>query len=175
MVNARPSTAAPHGTKPVLALAMGDPAGVSFELTARLLADPECRQAATYIVIGDARALAEGARIAGVTLDLPVWRPGSNSEIDLSKGAVLVDLGHLDPASVTTGESSKAGGAFGLRNFRRALQLARAGGADAVTFTRYQPSANVSVFHSHCVAVSGAVPVCSLRQLLSFSRCTASV
>ena len=127
-------------TKPVLALAIGDPAGVSFELAAKILADPEARAAATYIVIGDARALAEGARIAGLELDLPVWRPGSNS-LDLSQGAVLVDLGHLDPATMTTGESSQPGGAFALRNFRTALHLTRAGAADAVTFTPFNKHA----------------------------------
>jgi len=141
MASATPPTDAPAEGKPVLALAMGDPAGISFELTARLLADPECRAAATYIVIGDARALAEGARIAGVTLDLPVWRPGSNAALDLSQGAVLVDLGHLDPATMTTGNSSQAGGAFALRNFRAALRLARAGAADAVTFTPFNKHA----------------------------------
>ncbi|MEZ5844316.1 MAG: 4-hydroxythreonine-4-phosphate dehydrogenase PdxA [Hyphomicrobiaceae bacterium] len=143
MASATPSAAAgaAAGQKPVLALAMGDPAGISFELTARLLADPECRDAATYIVIGDARALAEGARIAGLTVEIPVWRPGSNSELDLSRGAVLVDLGHLDPATMTTGESSQAGGAFALRNFRAVLRLARAGAADAVTFTPFNKHA----------------------------------
>lgn len=127
--------------KPVLALAMGDPAGISFELAARLLADPEARAAADYIVIGDARALAEGARIAGVGVDIPVWRPGSNAPLDLSQGAVLVDLGHLDPATMTTGQSSKAGGAFALTNFRSALRLARAGAVDAVTFTPFNKHA----------------------------------
>ena len=46
-----------NGTKPTLALAMGDPAGISPELTARLLALDEVRQQARLIVIGDRRVL----------------------------------------------------------------------------------------------------------------------
>lgn len=122
--------------KPVIALAMGDPAGISPELTAKLMADPETRAAAAYIVIGDARVLAEGAKVAGLSLDLPSWRPGETA-LDLSTGAVLADLGHLDPAHVTRGDATEAGGRFALANFRTALRLAASGAADAVTFTPF--------------------------------------
>ena len=126
--------------KPVIALAAGDPSGISLELLAKLLADGELRDAANYIVIGDRRALAEGCRIAKVAVDLPDWKGPGNSP-DFSQGAVLLDLGHLDPASLTTGESSLAGGRFALTNFRKALQLARDGLADAVAFTPFNKHA----------------------------------
>lgn len=54
------------GTKeqrPVIALAMGDPAGISPELTARLLALADIRDAAHIIAIGDRRILNEGRRL----------------------------------------------------------------------------------------------------------------
>ena len=60
----------PVSTRPKLALAMGDAAGVSSELAARVLADPEVRAAAQIIVLGDARVLSQGARIAQVSLNL---------------------------------------------------------------------------------------------------------
>lgn len=123
-------------SKPVLALAIGDPAGISPELTAKLLADPETREAARYIVIGDKRVLDAGARIANVTLDLQTWHP-SDATLNLSQGAVLADLGHLDPTTITLGEATQTGGRFALANFRSALRLASAGGADAVTFTPF--------------------------------------
>ena len=41
--------------RPVIALAIGDPAGISPELTARVVALPEIKQAAKVIVIGDRR------------------------------------------------------------------------------------------------------------------------
>ncbi len=128
------------GQRPVLALAMGDPAGISLELTAKLLADEEARGLADYIVVGDTRALAEGAGIADVELDLPVWQPGDD-DIDLSQGAVIANLGHLDQAGVTQGESTAAGGAFALANFRTVLRLGARGGADAATFTPFNKNA----------------------------------
>ena len=59
--------------RPLIALAMGDPAGISPELTARLLADPEIRAEVALIAIGDLRILAEGAAVAGVDPDVEVW------------------------------------------------------------------------------------------------------
>jgi 4-hydroxy-L-threonine phosphate dehydrogenase PdxA len=47
--------------RPIIALAMGDPAGISPELTAKAIALPEIRAAAALVVIGDARVLAAGA------------------------------------------------------------------------------------------------------------------
>ena len=60
---------APSSTaRPIVALAMGDPAGISPELTAMLLALPETHEAARLTVFGDRRILEKGAREAGVTL-----------------------------------------------------------------------------------------------------------
>ena len=126
--------------RPTLALAMGDPSGVSLELAAKLLADDEARGFADYIVIGDSRALAEGAQIAGVTLDLPAWKPG-DTDLDLSKGAVVADLGHLDQAGITRGQSSVAGGNFAMANFRTVLRMGAKGAADAATFTPFNKHA----------------------------------
>ncbi|MEM9029838.1 MAG: 4-hydroxythreonine-4-phosphate dehydrogenase PdxA, partial [Pseudomonadota bacterium] len=122
--------------RPVLALAIGDPSGISPELAAKLLADSEIRQMAQFLVIGDPRILAAGAKIAGVHLDLPLWRRGQNA-IDTSADAILVDLETLDPSDVVLGESSYAGGRFAYLNFQTALRLAAAGVVDGVTFTPF--------------------------------------
>ena len=121
--------------RPHVALAMGDAAGISPELTARVLADAEVRAAAAITVIGDARVLDEGARVAGVALDIDTGegRPGERP--------LLRDLGHCDPASVPRGEVSEAGGRFATANFRRALAMAAAGEADAVCFTPFNKAA----------------------------------
>jgi 4-hydroxythreonine-4-phosphate dehydrogenase len=55
---------------PVIALAMGDPAGISPELTAKLVSLDEIRSCARLIVIGDRRVLDEGARVAGLNWTL---------------------------------------------------------------------------------------------------------
>ncbi|MDE0925250.1 4-hydroxythreonine-4-phosphate dehydrogenase PdxA [Aurantimonas coralicida] len=119
----------------VLAFAIGDPAGISPELAARLLADPVA-QTATLLVIGDRRVLDMGAAHAGVTLDLPtVTAEELGSE--RPQRSCFVDLKNCDPAAITLGASSPEGGASALANFRCALLAAKNGYADAVFFTPF--------------------------------------
>lgn len=126
--------------KPRIALAMGDAAGISPELTAKVLADDDVRAAASITVLGDARVLAEGARVAGVSLDIdtaPVGQPSASP----SERPLLIDLGHCDPSDVPLGQISEAGGRFATENFRKALAMAAAGEADAVCFTPFNKAA----------------------------------
>lgn len=118
---------------------MGDPAGVSPELTAKLLGLEDVRAAAGIVVFGDRRILAQGASEAGLTLDIDVVAP--DADFPVTDRPVLVDLGHLSPADVQRGEATPAGGAFALENFRRALNMAHAGKADAVCFTPFNKKA----------------------------------
>ena len=128
--------------RPTIALAMGDPAGVSPELTAKLLCLAEVRAAANIVVFGDRRILDEGAKIAGLTLDVSyVTADSSDSDFAATSRPVFVDLGHLDPAAVKRGEATAEGGAFALENFRRALVMAQQGKADAVCFTPFNKKA----------------------------------
>ena len=134
-------------TSPIIALAMGDPAGISPELTAKLLANDEVRAAARIVVFGDQRILAEGARIAGVSLDITVVSPGATYAA--SQRPVLVDLGHLAPETVKRGEATPEGGAFALENFRQALLMAKEGKADAVCFTPFNKKAMRYVYSKY--------------------------
>ena len=125
--------------RPTIALAMGDPAGVSPELTAKLLCLEDVKAAANIVVFGDRRILDEGAKIAGLTLDITVVAPGS--AFDATLRPVFVDLGNLAPADVKRGEATPEGGAYALENFRRALTMAHEGAADAVCFTPFNKKA----------------------------------
>jgi 4-hydroxythreonine-4-phosphate dehydrogenase len=124
---------------PTIVLAMGDPAGISPELAARVLALPEVRAAARIVVIGDRLVLAEGAEIAHVDPDVDV-RPDL-ADLEPRGRPLLVDLNRLDTAGVTRGVAGRAGGAFAVANFRAALELAAAGRADAVCFTPFNKAA----------------------------------
>ncbi len=126
--------------RPVIALAMGDPAGISPELTASLLALGDIKAKAHIIVIGDRRILDKGAKEAGVTLDLASASLEDAAAADRSRH-VFVDLAHLAPEEVTRGEATLAGGTFATRNFRAALEFAHAGKADAVCFTPFNKKA----------------------------------
>ncbi|MGH6772618.1 4-hydroxythreonine-4-phosphate dehydrogenase PdxA [Brucella tritici] len=129
------------GAEPsVIALAMGDPAGVSPELTARLLALPDVRKEAHIIVFGDRRVLDEGARIAGVELDLQDSTLENAPNMPVGKH-VFVDLKNLDPKDVVRSEATLVGGTFATQNFRTALKFADAGHAQAVCFTPFNKQA----------------------------------
>ena len=111
--------------KPVIALAMGDPCGISPELTAKVVALDEVRKAARVVVIGDRRVFDEGVKAARL--------PSTPEE--------FIDLKHLDPATIQRGVASKAGGASALANYRHALRMAADGKADAVCFTPFNKQA----------------------------------
>src|SRR4029079_15701929 len=107
-----PSLVPPPGrtTRPAIALAMGDPAGISPELTAKVLALPEIRDAADCVVVGDARLFAAGARTAGVQPQTDGRR--QLDERPLTNRPAFLDLGHLDPAGIALGVATRAGGEF---------------------------------------------------------------
>jgi 4-hydroxythreonine-4-phosphate dehydrogenase len=123
---------------PRIAFVMGDPAGISAEIAAKLLADRSIHDKASLLVIGDRRTLADGERVAGVETIIKVV-----SEPRAAKAGepLFYDLHNSDPKSVPLGRASQAGGASVMANFRTGLQLARDGFADVVFFTPFNKQA----------------------------------
>jgi len=126
-----------YGT-PRIAFIMGDPAGISAEIAAKLLADRTVHDKASLLVIGDRRTLAEGERVAGVETNIKVV-----SEPRTAKAGepLFYDLRNCDPKSVSLGRASQTGGASVIANFRTGLELARDGFADVVFFTPFNKQA----------------------------------
>jgi 4-hydroxythreonine-4-phosphate dehydrogenase len=127
------------GEKPRIAVAMGDPAGISPEIAAKLLASDAVRNAAEIVVFGDRRVLEAGAKVAGLRLDIDVVTDAA--DVRPGGGPVLIDLQSLDPASIELGQATAAGGQFAIRNFLAALAYAKAGKAGAVFFTPFNKKA----------------------------------
>jgi len=122
-----------------VALVMGDPCGISPELTAKLLAMPDAAEAA-LLVIGDRRVLAAGEAVAQVSLDLPVIADAARAQLAPGR-PVFLDLAHLDPAAIRMGKASAEGGGFALANYRCGLGLAKRGVVDALCFTPFNKQA----------------------------------
>ena len=87
-------------------------------------------------MVGDRRVLAAGKKCPTCGSTFP-WLRLPEIEKAAPGQPVFVDLGHLDPATVATGQSSAAGGTFAMRNFREALLLAKADRVDGVMFTPF--------------------------------------
>jgi 4-hydroxythreonine-4-phosphate dehydrogenase len=107
--------------KPTIALAMGDPAGISPELTAKVVALPEVRAAADLVVIGDRRVFDEGASVAKLKIT------------DLE----FQDQRIADLSKITRSTPSKEGGQSALANYRQGLRMVADGKAQAVCFTPF--------------------------------------
>ena len=123
----------------VLAFALGDPAGISPELAARLISE-SADLPAKLLVLGDRRVLDMGAGHAGATLDLPTVALEQLGPRRVEESC-FVDLRNCDPADIQIGVASAAGGSAALANFRVALLAARSGHADTVFFTPFNKRA----------------------------------
>jgi len=129
-----------HDAKPVIALAMGDPAGISPELTAKVVGLDEVHSKARLIVVGDRRVFDEGMRTAGVKAEVKAVT--GDTFVEPRDGEpIFVDLANLDPATIRRGVAARQGGQFALKNYRYALELARNGRVDAVCFTPFNKKA----------------------------------
>ncbi|QIE56624.1 4-hydroxythreonine-4-phosphate dehydrogenase [Pikeienuella piscinae] len=121
-----------------IAFALGDAAGVSPELAAKILAD-RAIEAGEMVVIGDARVLERGCAHAGVELKLP--RVTVDELRDRPDRTVLLDMANCDPDDVPLGVASEPSGRGSVQNFRMALEIANAGIADMVFFTPFNKHA----------------------------------
>src|SRR5260370_31882676 len=120
---------------PRICIARGDPAGISPEVLAKLMARCDLLKLACVSVIGDRRVLAEGETVAGVKSDIAVVAPAEIEQATPGE-PVFVDLRHLDPATLRRGEARAAGGGFPLRNFPPALLLPKSRRPDAPPLAR---------------------------------------
>jgi 4-hydroxy-L-threonine phosphate dehydrogenase PdxA len=94
--------------KPKLGIVLGEATGIGPEIVAKLCAadrlTPHCRP----LLIGDARVLALGQRIAGVSFPFKMIREASEAAWD---GPIpLLDLANIDPAGLRLGEVNPASG-----------------------------------------------------------------
>ena len=120
---------------PVVALTLGDPAGIGAELIARLLARPQTTQAANVVLVGDPWLWQDGQTIAGTALRLdPVSTLAAvRGRADTSRAAFLA-VDTVQPAQVHRGQAEAAGGTSVLQVLNRCMDAAQAGEIDAITF-----------------------------------------
>jgi 4-hydroxythreonine-4-phosphate dehydrogenase len=116
--------------RPIVAITMGDAAGVGPEIIVKALADPDVYTWARPLVVGDARRLRRALEITGVDLEVRTV-PGPR-EAAFRPG--VVDCLDLDciPPDLPFGKLSPEAGEGAYRFVERATQLAVAGEVDAI-------------------------------------------
>jgi 4-hydroxythreonine-4-phosphate dehydrogenase len=117
-------------SRPVIAITMGDPAGIGPEIIMRSLAHPEVYASCGPLVIGDAGRLRQAAALVHSALGIrAVSGPGDalfqHGQVD------VIDLG-LVPAGLPFGKVAAVAGEAAFRYIERASQLVLAGQADAI-------------------------------------------
>lgn len=115
---------------PLVAVTMGDGAGVGPEVVVRALADPEVRSLCRPVVVGDLRRLRDAARITGVEVE--VRAIGGPEDAAFEPGTIdVIDLGLL-PDDLPYGVLSAVAGDAAYQYVKVASGLAVAGRVQAI-------------------------------------------
>lgn len=116
--------------RPIIAVTMGDGAGVGPEVTVVAVTDPEITALCRPVVIGDKRRLEQAATIMGVSVE--VVAIDSVEDAQEAPGRInVIDLGLL-PEDLPWGQLSAVAGDAAYRYIERAAQLALAGTVQAI-------------------------------------------
>ncbi|PXW97605.1 4-hydroxythreonine-4-phosphate dehydrogenase [Sphaerotilus hippei] len=120
---------------PVVALTLGDPAGIGAELIARLLARADLVAQANVVLVGDPWLWAEGQRIAGLSVTtIPV---ASLAEVRGRANAgtpAFLAVDTVAPEQVHRGQAEAAGGRSVLAVLDRCMDAASRREIDAICF-----------------------------------------
>src|SRR3712207_5197295 len=115
---------------PLVAVTMGDPAGVGPEIIAKAFADPGFADANKALVVGDPAMLRRAIRLLGLPLAVSeIYEP---EEAAFEPGAVdVLAVGEL-PEDLSFGELDARAGDAAFRYLEKAIELASGGRVAAI-------------------------------------------
>jgi 4-hydroxythreonine-4-phosphate dehydrogenase len=119
--------------QPIIAVTMGDPAGIGPEIILKALADPAVKKVARVLVLGDLGVL-QRTRIRGRRAEFICWQPDRPllPMLDHPRAHVVCSLSSLSAEQSRPARPSKAGGHGAFRYIQVAARLALAKVADAM-------------------------------------------
>ena len=119
--------------KPVLGIFVGEAAGIGPELVAKVIADGTAAKYCRPIIIGDARVLALGQKIAGVSFP---WQTISDpAEANWDNGAIpVLDLQNYDPQNLQMGTIDTVSGHATGESLVTSMALLRSAKIDGFVF-----------------------------------------
>ena len=120
--------------KPVIAIPIGDPAGVGPEIVVKALASDTVNKTADCIVIGDRKIIDKAIALTGAKLNVHVCNDSKSA--DFREGIInLIDLANIDMSSFSYGKVQAMCGKAAYEYIERSIKLAMSCEADAVATT----------------------------------------
>jgi 4-hydroxythreonine-4-phosphate dehydrogenase len=162
------------GTKPVLAITMGDPGGIGPEIIAKALAHIEVYERSRPLVIGERRAIEAAVRITGAPLE--VRNVDDPSDAGEHPGCIdLIDLHNIDIEQLGRARVCAEVGRAAYEYLERATALALEGSVGAIVTAPLNKEALseagwVGVGHTELLARFAGVPEKSVAMMLASNR-----
>ena len=120
--------------KPIIAVTMGDPAGIGPEIVAKSIADKATYDVARCIVIGDKKVMEKAIEIVGA--DLKVNVVDSPADGDYSYGVLnMIDLDNIDMSRFEYGKINAMCGQAAFDYIKKSIKITMDKQADAVSTT----------------------------------------
>jgi len=119
--------------KPIVAITMGDPAGIGPEVVGKALVDPRIKRVCHPIILGDSGVLQRTVK-GKFNSRFVCWQPGQGllSLLESHDAGVVCSLSSLSERESTPGRPTKAGGHAAYRYIVVAAKLALSGVVDAM-------------------------------------------
>lgn len=120
--------------KPLIAVPIGDPAGVGPEIVAKSAAEDKVFEAADLIVVGDKKVMEKTIGVVGVDLKIHVVHSPEDGSYD--KGILnLIDLDNVDMDQFKYGQVNGMCGKAAYGYIEKCIEIANGRKADAVATT----------------------------------------
>jgi 4-phospho-D-threonate 3-dehydrogenase / 4-phospho-D-erythronate 3-dehydrogenase len=116
-------------SRPLIAVTMGDAAGIGPEIVVKALADPQLRDELDAVVIGDAGRVRAAAELARCPVEVDVVDDAAAARS--TRAIACLDL-DLVPDDLVVGEVSATAGEAAYQSVVRAVELALAGEVEAI-------------------------------------------
>jgi 4-hydroxythreonine-4-phosphate dehydrogenase len=117
--------------KPLIAVTLGDPAGIGPEIVVKTIADKDLFEEANCIVLGDAKIVKQAIEVTGA--DLKVNCVEDPADGDYSEGVLnMIDLDNIDMDKFEYGKVSAMCGKAAFEYIEKSIQITMDGKADAV-------------------------------------------
>ena len=120
--------------KPIIAVTMGDPAGIGPEIVVKSIADKATFDIARCIVVGDKKVMAKAIEIVGA--DLKINTVDSPADGDYSYGVLnMIDLDNIDMSRFEYGKVNAMCGQAAFDYIKKSIEITMDKQADAVATT----------------------------------------